>query len=321
MKRPGGKGSIANGKSSSGVGSLVGVTKTYLNGKLKAKRIIVKAKDIESKTDIHYLNPRNQDALTLDAVSDILPSIRESGVSTEGVAIEKDGKYYVLDASRRRFCCVESEQDLPLWLIEGEPTDTQLLKIVNDSQEVKKWSYPEHGLYLLNIAKRQKLDVEKMKVDDLAKELGIGRESLRKRLESLEVNTELRTIFVDYEGIPNGYYSDLAKLQRLLTQMKLNISEQMKVFKSKLEALSIDGSVSERQKKTLEALKEFVNDLTKNSDTEPKWIEKELGSFENKRSNVKRKVNEKTRKTVYEFTRLPKALQAKIDALIEANLP
>ena len=320
MKRPSGKANIASGKSSSGVGNLVGSTKTYLNGELRAKRIIIKTKDIELKTEIHYLNPRNQDALTLDAVSDILPSIRENGVTTEGVATEKDGKYYVLDASRRRFACIVSQQDLPLWLIEGEPTDTQLLKIINDSQE-EKWSYPEHGQYLLKIAKKQNINIESMKIDELAKILGIGRESLRKRLEALDVNTELRTVFVDYEGIPNVYYADLAKLQRQLNKMKLNIPEQIGIFKLKLESLSLTGTVSERQKKTLEALKQFIGDITKTPNADPKWIEKELGSFDNKRTNVKRKVNESTRKIVYEFTRLPKDLQAKIDSLIEANLP
>lgn len=318
MKR-GSKTAIISSKSTSGANHLHSATKTFLNGNLTSKRIVVKAKDILCKTVIHYLNPRNQEALTLEAVSDIFPSIKENGVTTEGIAIEKDGKLHVLDASRRRFACLESNQDLPLWVVNSSATDQQLLKIINDSQEVKKWSYPEHGRYLLKIANIQGLNTESMKIDELAVELGIGRESLRKRIEALEVDSALRSVFIDYEGIPNGYYSDLAKLQRQLTKIKINVSEQMVVFKSKLDTLPMNGSISERQKKTLEYLKEFVNDATQNN-TAPKWVEKELGSFENKRTKVRRKVNEKTRRTVYEFTRLPKELQAEIDSLIESKL-
>ncbi len=318
MKR-GGKDSITQGKSSSGLGGLVAATKTYLKGQLKARRVVVKGEDVKLKTDTHYLNPRNQEALTFDAVSDIYDSIVENGVTVEGIAIEKDGKYYVLDSSRRRFCCIKGKVDLPLWVIEGVASDTQLLKMINDSQEVKKWSYPEHAKYLLKIADLKSIDTQQLKIDDLAKELGMGRESLRKRLESLDIHDDIRMVFVDYEGIPNTYYGELAKLQRQLTKVKANISEQVGVFTSKMASLSIEGTVSERQKLTLDALKKFVADTTK-SGTKAKWVEKELGSFTNARTKVMRKVNDSTRKTVYEFTRLPKELQEEIDALIEAKL-
>lgn len=317
MKR-GTKGSVVNGKSSSGLSGLL-AKKTYLNGELKAKREVVKGKDISSKTDIHYLNPRNQEALTLDAVSDIYPSIKENGVNTEGVAVEKDGKFYVLDASRRRFCCIEGDQDLPLWVIEGEPTDPQLLKIINDSQEVKKWSYPEHGEYLIKIAKLKKLDIETLKLEELAKELGLGKESLRKRLESLNISDELRMVFPDYEGIPNTYYSELAKIQRSITKSEKDAVELLERFNHKLKNLELTGSVFERQKKTLEALKEFASHfLGKKSGSA--WTEKNLGSFDVKGMSAKRKISKDGRKVVFEFNRLPAEVQRKINDLVEQTL-
>lgn len=317
MKR-GNKSVVANGKSSSGLSSLV-AKKTYLNGELKAKREVVKGRDISSKTDIHYLNPRNQEALTLDAVSDIYPSIKENGVNTEGVAVERDGKFLVLDASRRRFCCIEGEQDLPLWVIEGEPTDTQLLKIINDSQEVKKWSYPEHGEYLIKIAKLKGLDVEALKIDELAKELGLGRESLRKRLESLDISADLRMVFPDYEGIPNAYYGELAKVQRSITKAKKDVADLVGAFSTKIKKEVYTGSVSERQKKILDALKEFVShSLGKKGGSA--WTEKNLGIFDVKGVSAKRKTSKDGRKTVFEFNRLPAEVQRKINDLVEQVL-
>lgn len=121
-----------------------GVTRTYLNGALTAKRVVVQSSEVESKTDIHPLNPRNQEALTLDAVRDIFPSIQENGVNQEGVAVKcpSTGKLLLLDASRRRFSCIHCDADLPLWELQDEVSDEQILAIINDSQEVKRWSYP-----------------------------------------------------------------------------------------------------------------------------------------------------------------------------------
>ncbi len=317
MKR-GSKGSVTNGKSCSNVGSLF-VKKSYLNGSLKAKREIVKGKDIKSKTEIHYLNPRNQEALTLEAVTDIYSSIQENGVSTEGVAIEKDGKYHVLDASRRRFCCIESDQDLPLWVIEGEPTDAQLLKLINDSQEVKKWSYPEHAQYLLRIAERKQLDVETMKIDDLANELSIGRESLRKRLAANKVSKDILKIFVDYEGIPNNYYSVLAKIQNQLSKAGKDIGDSMKSFIETMEDFEPGESILAKQASTLKKLEEFVDRLLMKQ-SKPEWSNRQLCQFEDKKAYARAKTSPDGKTMKIELSRVGAEKMREIERLVQQIL-
>ncbi len=49
------------------------------------------------------MNPRNQEALTTNAVRDILQQIESRGVDTEGVAVKRDGVYLLIEGSRRRF--------------------------------------------------------------------------------------------------------------------------------------------------------------------------------------------------------------------------
>jgi ParB family chromosome partitioning protein len=307
-------------RSKSGLNKLI-TTKTYLNGELKAKRVVVKAPEVETKTGVHPLNPRNQEALTLEAVADIYDSIVDDGVDTEGVAVEQNGQFLVLDASRRRFCCIKGEKDFPLWVIDGEPTITQLLKLINNSQDVKKWSYYEHGNYLMTVAENAEIDVKSLKNEELAEKLGIGRETLRKRLEAIGIDDELRTLFVDYEGIPNAFYGVLAKLQKKLTKAKLNISDQVGVFRTKLESKALNGTVLERQKATLEALKEFVDEAIGGGSSDSKWKETPLGEFDVKGVSAKRKTSSDGRKTVYEFNRLPADVQQKINAYIDSVLP
>ena len=283
------KSKLLRSGSKSGISSLKGASenvRTFLNGNWKAKRVVIPSRDIESKTDIHPLNPRNQDALTIEAVRDIYSSIIKNGVNQEGIAVrcKSTGRLMLLDASRRRFVCLQAEVELPLWELIGDVSDEDILAIINDSQEVKRWSYPEHAQYLFRIARRKGIDVDTAKLEDLASALSIGRESLRKRIAANNVVLPLRQVFVDFEGIPNSYYSDLIKLQRDLEKNHVDIADSMKSF-SKVLQFPVDCmSITDRQKITLEQLKLFIAESL-NVKTKPKeWKKESLASFDKKGS-------------------------------------
>ena len=303
------KSKLLNSGSKSGASLLKGPlenTRTFLGGKIKAKRVVVSSSEIDSKTDIHPLNPRNQDALTLDAVRDIYSSIKINGVNQEGVAIRcaSTGKFMLLDASRRRFTCLHAEVELPLWVLIGEISDEDILAIINDSQEVKRWSYPEHAQYLFKVAKRKGIDVKVTKLEDLAIALSIGRESLRKRIAANNVPLELRQVFIDFEGVPNAYYSDLVKLQRELEKSQIEIAEAMMQFSKKLEFPPECLSVTEKQKFTLENLKLFVNEVQNVKKKTKEWKKESLASFVKKGSYATLSQSPDRNKTKIEFSRI-----------------
>lgn len=321
MKRTKNKAQLTGQSSSSGVGDLFALSaaKKFLGGKYDAKRITIKGSDVESKTAIHYLNPRNQDALTIEAVADIYESIVVNGVSQEGIAVRKDGQYLVLDSSRRRFCCINGKVDFPLWVIDGEPSEQELLRLINDSQEVKRWSYPEHGEYLLKIAKLKGLSVEKLSVAELAENLGMGKESLRKRLESLNIVKALREVFVDYEGIPNSFYGKIAGCQRKLIKGNFDVESFARDLLGRLGVLDKSNSIKDQQLITLKIMEELVNEHIDVEKT-PKWKEQLLGNFDQKDISAKRKVSKDGRKTIYELTRLPADKQKQIDEFMNQIL-
>lgn len=295
-------------------------TRTYLNGAVTAKRVVIPASEVELKTDIHPLNPRNQEALTLDAVRDIFPSIYENGVNQEGVAVRCPitGKLLLLDASRRRFSCIKGGVDLPLWELQEDVSDDQMLGIINDSQEVKRWSYPEHARYLLTIAERKGIDVENTKIEDLATALSIGRESLRKRIEAHNVDLSMRKVFVDFEGIPNSFYGTLAKYQRAILKDGKKVNELMKKFKANLPELSDD--VSESQRNTLNLLKAFVEENTTGKPKKAVWTTSKLAEFENKNTyaKVSRSADRNTIK--FELSRVGAEKMKKIEVYIKRVL-
>lgn len=264
-------------------------TRTFLRGSIQAKRVVIAAADITDRTEAHPLNPRNQDALTNEAVRDILLSIAEHGVNVEGVAVKcpETGKLLLLDASRRRYCCIETATYLPLWVLQGDISDEVALAIINDSQEVKRWSYPEHADFLMRVARRKGLDVESINIDELAKALSIGRESLRKRLEANNVSIALRKVFPDSEGIPNGYYSKLAKLERQLTKAKKTVSDAMIQFTSDIKDVDLDADVKTRQSATLAALETFIERHVGSNKIKREWTTISLAEFEDKDTYAK----------------------------------
>lgn len=313
--------SLLTGSAKSRTSSLTSSqTRTYLKGTVTAKRVVIPASEVESKTDIHPLNPRNQEALTLDAVRDIFPSICENGVNQEGVAVRcpTTGKLLLLDASRRRFSCINGGVDLPLWELQEDVRDDQMLGIINDSQEVKRWSYPEHARYLLTIAERQGIDVENTKVEDLAAALSIGRESLRKRLEANNVELSMRKVFVDFEGIPNSFYSKLAKHQRALIKAGKEIDKSMAEFKKNLTGLSKD--VSESQRETLDLLESFVVENTTGKPKKATWETNKLAEFDDKNAYAKVSRSADRNMVKFEFSRIGSEKMNKIDSYIKRVL-
>ncbi len=52
--------------------------------------------------------------------------------------------------------------------------------------------------------------------EELASYLNIGIESIRKRIQAAKISKELIRIFPDSEGIPNTYYSKLARIEKPL---------------------------------------------------------------------------------------------------------
>lgn len=292
-----------------------GLNRVFLNGLITGKRIVIPASDVESKTGVHPLNPRNQDALNNDAVRDILQSIIDNGVNQEGIAVRcaNTDKLLLIDASRRRYSCIVGGVDLPLWVI--EPTsDENILKIINDSQEVKRWSYPEHANYLLKIAERKNLPSD-LPIPELAKELGMGRESLRKRLEAISIHEDLRKVFIDFEGIPNSYYSELAKIQKKLIKNNMPIPQFIENVKNQIPDLSgSDLDICEHQKITLNEMKRLSN----STQEKPKWVTSKLSDFESQKAYAKVSKSPDGMAIKYEFSRIGAEKLKKIEDFIES---
>ena len=291
-----------------------GATKTFTfasGKKVNATRIVIASNELESKTAIHKLNPRRQKSLTLDSVRDILESIRQEGVHTEGVAIKNDQSVYeLLDSSRRRFCCIHTQKDLPLWVIEDTINESDLVAFIQTTQSVKRLSYRELGSDYDVLMKEGSFN----KIDELAEYLSLGRETCRKRYVAASINQALISVFPDCEGIPNGYYAKLAKIEKQLGKEKTSITTF--IHSLKLSDDEEKTRVEEQQKCILQSME---NKLKKATD-KVTWKTTQLAEFDDKNTYAKISKSSDNRNLKIELSRLPSELYDDIVQYISAKV-
>ncbi|CAE6960711.1 DNA binding (plasmid) [Vibrio sp. B1REV9] len=275
-------------------------TFTFASGKqATAIRVVVQANELESKTAIHRLNPRRQASLTIDAVRDILPTIQAEGVHTEGVAIkDEQGIYQLLDSSRRRFSCIHAQKELPLWVLDGHIEEEDLVAFIQTTQAVKRLSYRELGTDYQAIMNNNGFT----KLDELAQLLGIGRETCRKRYAAAMIDQQLIDIFPDCEGIPNGFYAKLAKVEKQLVKEERDLAN----FVAELGKVPFEpGAKVEEQQKQMLALMESKLQGKANKLT---WKTEPLATFSDKNTYAKVSRSSDKRGLKIELSRLSPGL-------------
>ncbi|OKP01593.1 ParB family protein [Xenorhabdus eapokensis] len=300
----------------SGLPSLKAVSKlkrlfTLSDGrKVEAEHIVISADQVENLTTIHEMNPRNQNALDDHAVRDILEQIRLRGVDTEGVAIKRSNKFVLIEGSRRRYCCLKVKADLPLWVLPDDLTTEDINALINASQSSKKFSFREVG----------KQYQEKMRSlgfntnEELGQYLGVSVESVRKRIQAALIDERFISIFPDSEGIPNSFYSRIAKIQRLAEKNKLNFDKLCAKVAVETEIGDVID-IERRQRSIMDDLTVSLELMTSNNPVKG-WETADLISFDNKDKYARVSRSANGRKVKFEFNRLSTNLIEEIEQLI-----
>ncbi|EGE2355207.1 peptide transporter [Escherichia coli] len=288
---------------------------TLHNGrKLEAEHIIVPAERVKLETAVHPMNPRNQEALTLNAVRDILEQIQARGVDTEGVAVKRNGVYLLIEGSRRRFCCIHLAKDLPLWVLPDELSPEDINSIITAAQTSRRFSYREVGFQYL-----QKMEEHGFVTnEELANFLGISHVSVSKRVQAAKIDNSLIALFPDYEGIPNSYYNRLSRLQKYIEKNLYSLEEVVESVREETKSLDVTD-ISEAQKSVIDKITKVVERLDINPPSKG-WDTRELALFDNKDKYARVSKNASGRKIRFEFNRMNSELIAEIEEFIKLKL-
>lgn len=290
---------------------------TLANGrKVEARYVVVPGSEVSDKTLVHELNPRNQEAVDDLSTRDILPLIKESGVTTEAIAVCRDGKYYLVEGSRRRYCCIKCSADLPLWSFDEEISREDAACIVNAAQTAKRFSYREMGMKYLEIMENKKFKTN----DELASYLNIGIESIRKRIQAAKVDKELIRIFPDCEGIPNTYYSKLAKIEKTAKNNSIPLTELTSEVGAEDNKINNINDIEEVQKSILTGLLSVISILCNDAQKPSKWTVSDIAEFDDKDTYARIKKSTDGQKVSFEFKRINQSTINEIERLIKVSI-
>lgn len=284
--------------------------------KVEAEHVIIPGTSVSEMTVVHELNPRNQDAVDENSTRDIYPKVKDRGIDTEGIAVAREGRYFIIEGSRRRYCAIKAVCDLPLWVFNEELSPDDILCIVNAAQSSKKFSYREVGLKYIQTMKEQDFRTN----EDLARYTGVSVESIRKRVQAANIDARLINVFPDCEGIPNSFYSKLAKIQKIASSRCIDISDLTSEVGLGDEKPNISINIEEIQRSILDGLESALRTLTQDSTSSSRWIISDIAEFDSKDKTARIKRSQDGRKVIFEFNRMNQNLIDDIERLIKLRI-
>ncbi|EHR5321661.1 hypothetical protein NB663_09240 [Vibrio parahaemolyticus] len=282
-----------------------------------ARHVVVSAQNVRDTTIVHSLNIRSQESLTLDSVRDIYPDVVAEGVKQEGVAyLNPETKLYELfDGSRRRFCAIEANKDLPLWVLEQSPNPKEIKAYVELTQKVKMFSWREQGRSYLKFALEH--NINKDDFEAIGRELGVSKETIRKKVQAANINAKLIGSIPDCEGIPSRFYGTLAKIERSLVKNNIDLDDYLQNAEESFNTTEEDIDLVQNA-----MLDNFLTVLdrmlSKPKKKEPR-IES-LAEFDSRNKYARINVSPDGRKAKFEFAFLTKDELSDIEAYVRNRL-
>ncbi|EGU47178.1 ParB [Vibrio ichthyoenteri ATCC 700023] len=292
-------------------------------GVVPASLRVINSENILLETEIHPLNPRNQDALDDISVKNTLESISKNGIDTDclGIWSDDESKILIIEGSVRRYCAIKTEQCYPIWVLPAKSaTNKDIRRLIADASDKKKHSLRERGEAYWKEALELTDKIDSMTNEELSELLSVGRETLRKALQAFHIDMRLLKILPDYEGVQNAIYPKLAKIEKHLKKNSVSIDLFIQEVESSPELNNIkemENTVDIQQQilTVMEALA-FKARLKKTS----KWHTNDLVQFEQKNKFARKSISANGESVRFEFGRINSDLIEDIEELIMRKL-
>ncbi len=298
---------------------IAGKTYNLSKGEVKAQRIVIAHEQIEAKTKKHPLNPRNQKALNERSLSKTLNSIRSKGVEDDCLGIWENAErktILIIKGSSRRWCAIKAGADYPVWVLPADSASNDDIRqlIANDDLQ-RPHSFRERGESYVEQLKERGLDHQTMTNDEIAAELGVGRETMRKCMQAYKLDRRLLELIPDYEAVNQGIYRKLAKVEKAIAK------DSAKSIPSVVSAVSLalvgieNLDTSEAQERAMCEIEKAV--YGEDVDADSGWSVTELATFTSKHKKARKLVSSDGRNIKFELNRQEPELIEAVEKLIK----
>lgn len=270
----------------------------------------IPAEMIEERTFVDPLiNGRDQAALTPESLEDITRTLPLQQFFPV-IGCLKGDRIEILDGSRRRAAALICGTGLRVMYTKSEISPADARQLAHDIQTAKEHNIREVGLRL--VAMRDSGINQK----DIAEKERMSPAKVTRAIQAASVPEEMLVVFPVRSELGYNDYKKLLAVSLLVEEKGLSLSELVERVRTEATPLrEADGANHEDVKNDIVKLyeilhKELIGKVSKKPDIEV------LKKYTDSRMYARKKVNTKDRKVVYEFSRISKEAQDKIDEAI-----
>lgn len=275
----------------------------------------IPAEQIAERTYVDpSINGRDQNALTPESLDDITRTLPlQQFFPVIGRLI--DNKIEILDGSRRRAAALLCNVDLRIMLTKSEISVEDARQLAADIQTAKEHNIREVGIRL--IALRESGLSQK----DIAEKERMSPAKVTRAIQAATVPEKLLSVFPVLSELTYPDYKKLLNIAEIAEKKKLSLDELMAGVKEGAEALRAENVLLQDDYKN-EVMKLFDDSIAaliaKPAKAKPIIETETLKKYDDSRAYARKKSNAKDRKVIYEFCRIGKTTQEKIDEAIKA---
>jgi ParB family chromosome partitioning protein len=265
---------------------------------------------IEGRTYVDQsINGRDQSALTPESLADITRTLPFQQFHPAIGRLVGD-RIEILDGSRRRASALLCGSDLKVMYTRSEITAEDARQLAADLQTAKEHNLREIGIRL------KALKYSGLNQKDIAKLERMSESKVTRAIQAASVPQELLSVFPVQSELTYPDYKFLQTAVEIATKRKISLEQLVSQVSSDAESFREQNLAPEDFKN------ELVNSYRKNvMSMNPKpaterIISENLRQFDDSRIYARKKTDQKGRKIVYEFSRINKDVQDKLDEAI-----
>ncbi|MUJ20348.1 ParB/RepB/Spo0J family partition protein [Aliivibrio fischeri] len=222
------------------------------------KRFFNNAEEIETLTQVHEANGRNQDLLLVDESLTELVETMKHGQLYEAIGVERDGICFILDGSRRRTAAILAKSSFVAYVTLDELTQSEAQYISDISKLSKPLTLIEKGQYYHSVKVREGFESDL----ELAEYLSVSPALISRSLKCYSFPSELSLAFPLPAGLTSNNWKDIIPLINKYEKTFPLTEDNGKIISENLERVTAELQKATQNNIAIENLKLLVNDLT-----------------------------------------------------------
>ncbi|MEX0445633.1 ParB family protein [Xenorhabdus sp. SGI246] len=265
---------------------------------------------IEESTFVDcQINGREQITLTEKSLNDILRTIKIQQFFP-AIGYKINDRIAILDGSRRRAAALIAKANLEILVTESQISQEDARQLAMDIQTAKEHSIREIGIRLIALRNSG------MNNKEIAKLEKLSHSKVTRAIQAASVPVEMIEVFPVAFELTHKDYKMLLDASILANDKDINISCLVDEVKKEAKNIAQDIPTDDYKNKIIQLFRKNVMKLKKETQILHVTVEN-LYDFDDKRTYARKRTNTKNRTFSYEFSKISKNIQIKLDEIIQ----